>query len=426
MARFTIKDYLPRSLYGRVFAILILPVLLLQVLLTVVLFQRHFEQVSAQLSEIAAREIAYAIDAWRADDIKPHFDIALTPREDPVPEDSWPVYDFTGATVARTLKSRIPEMKALVMENSPDASLWLEVDGRYLVASIARERLAARNPHQLLVILLFSGIVFLLIAVVFLRNQLRPIRRLAHAATEFGRGRVLPLTPAGALEVRAAATAFLDMRARIERQRQTRTLMLSGVSHDLRTPLTRLRLGLSLIDDPEAEALRADVDDMERLVNGFLDYARDASLEPATPVDLTRLIENCVESVASAHVGVPFEIIGTLPAHVSVRPLALQRAVVNLLENAMRYGTNMRLSLKVLERSFAIIVEDDGPGIPPDQREEALKPFARLDPARNQSKAVGVGLGLAIVADVARMHGGAVRLGESTLGGLKAELIIPF
>ena len=426
MARFTIKDYLPRSLYGRVFAILILPVLLLQVLLTVVLFQRHFEQVSAQLSEIAAREIAYAIDAWRADDIKPHFDIALTPREDPVPEDSWPVYDFTGATVARTLKSRIPEMKALVMENSPDASLWLEVDGRYLVASIARERLAARNPHQLLVILLFSGIVFLLIAVVFLRNQLRPIRRLAHAATEFGRGRVLPLTPAGALEVRAAATAFLDMRARIERQRQTRTLMLSGVSHDLRTPLTRLRLGLSLIDEPEAEALRADVDDMERLVNGFLDYARDASLEPATPVDLTRLIENCVESVARAHVGVPFEIIGTLPAHVSVRPLALQRAVVNLLENAMRYGTNVRLSLKVLERSFAIIVEDDGPGIPPDQREEALKPFARLDPARNQSRAVGVGLGLAIVADVARMHGGAVRLGESTLGGLKAELIIPF
>lgn len=426
MARFTIKDYLPRSLYGRVFAILILPVLLLQVLLTVVLFQRHFEQVSAQLSEIAAREIAYAIDAWRADDIKPHFNIALTPREDPVPEDSWPVYDFTGATVARTLKSRIPEMKALVMENSPDASLWLEVDGRYLVASIARERLAARNPHQLLVILLFSGIVFLLIAVVFLRNQLRPIRRLAHAATEFGRGRVLPLTPAGALEVRAAATAFLDMRARIERQRQTRTLMLSGVSHDLRTPLTRLRLGLSLIDEPEAEALRADVDDMERLVNGFLDYARDASLEPATTVDLTRLIENCVESVARAHVGVPFEIIGTLPAHVSVRPLALQRAVVNLLENAMRYGTNVRLSLKVLERSFAIIVEDDGPGIPPDQREEALKPFARLDPARNQSRAVGVGLGLAIVADVARMHGGAVRLGESTLGGLKAELIIPF
>jgi len=426
MARFTIKDYLPRSLYGRVFAILILPVLLLQVLLTVVLFLRHFEQVSAQLSEIAAREIAYAIDAWRADDIKPQSDIALTPREGPVPEDSWPVYDFTGATVAKTLKSRIPEMKALVLANSPDASLWLEVDEQYLVASMARERLAARNPHQLLVILLFSGIVFLLIAVVFLRNQLRPIRRLAHAATEFGRGRVLPLTPAGALEVRAAATAFLDMRARIERQRQTRTLMLSGVSHDLRTPLTRLRLGLSLIDDPEAEALRADVDDMERLVNGFLDYARDASLEPATPVDLTRLIESCAESVAGAYGKVPFEIIGTLPADVSVRPLALQRAVVNLLENAMRYGTNVRLSLKVLERSFAIIVEDDGPGIPPDQREEALKPFARLDPARNQSKAVGVGLGLAIVADAARMHGGAVRLGESALGGLKAELIIPF
>lgn len=425
MARRTLKDYLPRSLYGRAFAILVLPVILLQVVLTVVLLQRHFEQVSAQMSVAAAREISFVRDAWRAGEEIGRLGISIARTEAGIPDDSWPFYDFTGATIAETLRAEIPEARALVMGQGTDAALWLEFNGQTVVATFPRERLSARNPHQLLVILLISGIVVTVIAFLFLRNQLRPIRRLAHAATEFGRGRVLPLTPAGATEVRAAATAFLDMRARIERQKQTRTMMLSGVSHDLRTPLTRLRLGLALMDEASAEPLRRDVDDMERLLDGFLDYARDSGADPSEPLALEPWLKDCVERVARSGPPVSLRIDGRLPETVLVRPIALQRALTNLIENARRYGSEILVTARGYERSFALIVEDDGPGIPPEQRDEALKPFARLDPSRNQNSGPGVGLGLAIVSDIARLHGGTIRLGESQLGGLKAEIIIP-
>jgi two-component system osmolarity sensor histidine kinase EnvZ len=266
-----------------------------------------------------------------------------------------------------------------------------------------------------------------LIAFVYLRNQLRPITRLAHAAESFGRGQSVTYKPSGALEVRAAGRAFLNMRARIERHIEQRTMMLSGVRHDLRTPITRLRLGLSLLDQDDREPLERDVEEMQRLIDAFLDFARgdsqDGDAEPTDPIDLVNTIVDDAKRGGQAVRLVKSDGQGQLP----LRPKALRRALENLIGNAVRYGTTCQVSVALTERSLRISVEDDGPGIPADARDRALRPFVRLDPARNQDRGSGVGLGLAISADIAKAHGGVLRLGESaSLGGLKAEIIIGY
>ena len=265
-----------------------------------------------------------------------------------------------------------------------------------------------------------------LISFVYLRNQLRPIKRLARAAEAFGRGRHVPYSPAGAVEVRAAGNAFVDMRARIERQIEQRTLMLSGVSHDLRTPLTRMRLSLAMLEDDEAGPLLQDVDDMQRMLDEFLDFAKGAAEGEPEKLDPRALMENAVAEAQRAGRNVtllPFE--GDGRGTVRLRKIAFLRAVDNLISNAVRYGTRAEVSVLLTDKTLRIRVEDDGPGIPADRRTEAARPFSRLDPARNQNKGGGVGLGLAIATDIARAHGGVLRLGASdTLGGLRADIVI--
>jgi two-component system osmolarity sensor histidine kinase EnvZ len=250
---------------------------------------------------------------------------------------------------------------------------------------------------------------------------------MAHAAAEYGKGRIVTYNPAGALEVRAAGTAFLEMRNRIERQTQSRTMMLSGVSHDLRTPLTRLRLGLSLMDDAEAAPLIRDVDDMQRLVDAFLDFARGDAGDAVVPTDPVALVRQVVTDAQRAGQGArlgPIEGVAE-GLMVPLRPMALRRALENRVGNALRYGSCAEVGLAISDRALRLTVEDDGPGIPPEQREEAIRPFTRLDPARNQDAGPGVGLGLAIVADIARLHGGVLRLDQSErLGGLRADIVL--
>ena len=262
------------------------------------------------------------------------------------------------------------------------------------------------------------------VAYIYLRNQLRPITRLASAAEAFGRGRTEAYSPSGAIEVRVAGNAFLDMRARIERQIEQRTLMLSGVSHDLRTPLTRLKLGLSMLDQVEAEPLLRDVDEMQRLLDSFLSFAKGAFEGEPESVDPQALVAAIVDDARRS--GTEVQLVDLSgQGLMKLRPMAIRRALENLIGNAVRYGTRAEVSITLTDRSLRISVEDDGPGIPADQRAEALKPFSRLDPARNQNKGTGVGLGLAIAADVARAHGGVLRLGESDrLGGLRADIVI--
>ena len=290
-----------------------------------------------------------------------------------------------------------------------------------------RARVSASNPHQLLVLMVLAGVLMTAIAFVFLRNQLRPIARLADAAEAYGRGRILPYRPRGANEVRAAGAAFLDMRARIERAREQRTLLLSGVSHDLRTPLTRLRLGLSLAeDDEEARAMRRDVEDMQRMLDDILDFARgeaSGEAEPTIPAEIARRV---AENARRLGREIELNLAPGSEVPLTLRPRAVERALENLVQNAMNHGKRVRLAVVAAEDGLRFVVEDDGPGIPPQRREEALLPFTRLDPARNQDRGGGAGLGLAIALDVARGHGGTLRLGDSeALGGLSAELFLP-
>ncbi|MFW2544413.1 ATP-binding protein [Primorskyibacter sp. 2E107] len=423
-----LKRYMPRSLYGRAALILVLPVVTLQLVVSIVFVQRHFEGVSVQLSRDLARSVNLAVyEAARGEDVAAALDLRIVP----VPRDSLPAmdqrrwFDFTGIAVLRTLRARVTGVEQIALPNDEDVVIYVsDGDSTYRVTA-ARGRVSASNPHQLLVNMLVFGMLMTVIAFLYLRNQLRPITRLAQAAEAFGRGRNVPYSPSGAIEVRAAGHAFLDMRARIERQIEQRTMMLSGVSHDLRTPLTRMRLGLSLLDDEDREPLERDVDDMQQLIDAFLEFARgdaeSAAVEPTDPVVLAEEIVASAQRTGQAVALAEVSGEGSFP----LRPRALRRAIENLVSNARRYGTRCEVSVMITGKSLRIRVEDDGPGISAEDRDDALRPFFRLDPARNQDKGTGVGLGLAIAADIARAHGGVLRLGESErLGGLRADIVI--
>ncbi|MDX8348905.1 ATP-binding protein [Cognatiyoonia sp. IB215446] len=432
-----LKNTMPRGIYARAALILILPVIFLQLLVSVVFIQRHFDGVTRLMTSAVNIELRFLIDTandardlQEARDAISRIDAPLEiltdlPANDVSPVDIKPFVDLTGNGVISNMRSGIANILAISLEDRRRVVVWVDTRHGPFKMDFSRRRVSASNPHQLLVIMVVLGALMTAVAYVFLRNQLRPIKRLATAAADYGKGRITQFTPTGAVEVRAAGMAFLDMRNRLERQAQSRTLMLSGVSHDLRTPLTRLRLGLSMMEDADVAPMIRDVDDMQRLLDGFLDFARsDASdgLETIVPADLvTAVLEDARRTGQDVTCG------GVEGSHdpIRMRPLALRRALDNLINNALRYGTKAEIGLSVTDRAVRFWVEDDGPGIPPEQREDAISPFVRLDPARNQDKGSGVGLGLSIVADVARTHGGVLRLGQSAkLGGLMAELVI--
>lgn len=434
-----LRTAVPRSLYGRALLILVLPVVGLQLVISVSFIQRHFDGVTRQMTNSVLLELRYilalaedapdiAAAAAAARAVAEPLQYAVAPAG-PVPlADYRRFYDLSGRVVIDSLRAGLPGIAAVALRSDRAAEIWVTVPQGTLRFAFDRIRLSASNPHQLLVLMVVLGAFMTVISYLFLRNQLRPIKRMAAASAAYGKGRIVPYHPSGATEVRAAGTAFLDMRARIERQTQARTMMLSGVSHDLRTPLTRLRLGLSLMDEAEAAPLVGDVDEMQRLLDGFLDFARgDAAdaLVPTDPVALVlRVVEDARRAGQAARMG---DVTGDVAAVAAVpmRSMAIRRALDNLIGNALRYGGEAVVTLAITDRTLRFTVEDDGPGIAPEDRDEAVRPFSRLDPARNQDRGSGVGLGLAIVADIARTHGGVLRLGDSaTLGGLRADLVI--
>ena len=431
-----LKHYMPRSLYGRAALILVLPVVTLQLVISIGIVQRHFEKVTEQMTRSVSLDLQYLQNAVNASpdltDLKAVEESIATPLglTLTVPATGRPTsgerrwFDLTGGVVERTLHETMSDLGPIVLPGTSRVELWFDSAHGPMKVEFERWRVSASNPHQLLVWLIVLGALMTLIAYFYLRNQLRPIKRLAAASTEYGRGHVVPYHPAGANEVRAAGHAFLDMRNRIERQTQTRTMMLSGVSHDLRTPLTRLRLGLGMMDEDEAAPLVRDVEDMQRLLDAFLDFARgdaQGEAEMVDPIALAATILADAERMGQAVTAGVMEGGG----EVALRPLAIRRGLENLIGNALRYANNARLTVSMTPKALVFCVEDDGPGIPAEHREDAVRPFTRLDPARNQDRGTGVGLGLAIVEDIARAHGGVLRLGDSAdLGGLKAEIVL--
>ena len=420
-----LKQYMPRSLYGRAAMILLLPVVVLQLVVTVVFMQRHFEGVTMQMSTTVAREVELVLSGVPETTLDV-LDIRVSDvARDVLAEPNtrlW--YDFSGVIITRNLNKILPQIKVIDLYNDDVVRLVADVDGQAKEVIFDRSRISAAKPHQLFVNMMFYGFLFTLIALIYLRNQLRPIKRLATAAEAFGRGRNMPFSPAGATEVRSAGTAFVDMRNRIERQIETRTLMLSGVSHDLRTPLTRMRLALAMLDDDEREPLEQDVDEMQGMIDAFLEFSKGGQAMEPEAVVVQTWIEQVVADCARAGRDVSLvqsEGEGT----VMLRLGGMRRALDNLIGNAVRYGSRAEVSMVLTDKFLRLRVEDDGPGIPENRRAEAQRPFTRLDPSRNQDKGGSVGLGLAIATDIARAHGGVLRLGESErLGGLRADIVI--
>jgi two-component system osmolarity sensor histidine kinase EnvZ len=438
-----LKRTMPSSLFWRAFLILVIPIVALQAVVAMVFIQRHYDGVTEQMASSVAREISYAIRAVEQapdvagardllDQMGPAFGFELGLDEGARIEPSAvrALYDLTGSVIAETLREELGRPMALdFLRVRKRVDLRVGTTKGVLRVLIPRGRMNASNPHLLLVWMSATALVLTAVASVFLRNQVRPIGELAKAAAAFGRGRAEAFRPSGAEEVRRAGHAFLDMRGRIERQIGQRTLLLSGVSHDLRTPLTRMKLALAVSEPgPETVELERDVTEMERMLEAFLDFARGEGGEEAVPVDPVDLVAELVEDARRRGITVSsfVRIEASGPHETALRRAAIKRCIGNLIENGARYGKAVTLSTRLNRRSLEFVVEDDGPGIPPEQREKALRPFHRLDQSRNQDSGSGVGLGLSIALDIARSHGGALTLDESPrLGGLRVTVLLP-
>lgn len=422
---------MPRSLFGRAVLILLLPMIGLQLVVGQVFIQRHFQSVTEQMAASVILELKFAIEqVARSEDPQAALDeisvnlemlLLLTPDSRPLPPDRVVFYDLSGKTLINTLHRDIEQPLSVdLLSVAGRVALKIQLKKGQLEAVISRGRVTAINPHQLLVLMLFTSIILTVISIMFLRNQTRPINRLAEAAEAYGKGRDAPIHPAGSTEVRRAALAFLSMRNKLERQVEQRTQMLSGVSHDLRTPLTRMKLALEFMDD--TEELKADITEMEQMLDGFLAFARDNQTEAGQPVDPIALAHEIAHKYGDISVVVRQSTADI--SNVVLRKDAISRALQNLIGNAQQYGNTVRLSVTLSQRFLEYRVEDDGPGIAPEDFERALQPFARLDEARGHH--AGVGLGLSITLDIARAHGGTFELGKSDdLGGLSAKIVIP-
>ena len=424
---------MPKRLYWRAAFILLFPVIFLQLIVSVVIIKRHFEGVTEQMTgtvasqikliatKVEAAEIDSAIELSEALNMK----LLAVESDKSIGSNSKRFYDVSGIVVIRELY-KLKWVQNVDLLDDDYVTVTLRLADMIFQLQFDRARVSASNPHQLIVNMVVFGAFFTLIAFMYLRNQLRPITRLAVAAEAFGRGQTVPYTASGAIEVKAAGNAFLEMRNRIERHIEQRTMILSGVSHDLRTPLTRLKLGLSLLDCDGKEPLERDLEEMRLMLDEFLTFAKAQDNEQSIFELLTvsSILDSLKEDYQRSNAKLQVANNITTGSYF-MRPSLIRRALDNIIGNALRYGTMANLKVTVDNEHINFIVEDDGPGIPEEMRPEALKPFSRLDPARNQDKGMGVGLGLPIASDIAQAHGGSLRLLKSDkYGGLRAEFKI--
>lgn len=428
---------LPKRLYTRALMIIIVPMVLLQAVVAYIFMERHWQSVTARLSAALTQDIAALIDVYekfpqdaegkvliQLAEQRLGLDIDFLPLEALPPPLQKPFFDILDQALSSEIRTRIKRPFWLdTVGSSSILEIRILLDRSMMRVTARRSQAYASNSHIFLAWMAGSSLVLIGVSVILLRNQIRPILRLADAAEDFGKGRDVQFRPRGAREVRRAGLAFLEMKARIERAIEQRTAMLNGVSHDLRTILTRFRLSLALLDPiPEVEDMKRDVDEMSKMLEVYLAFARGDAAESASPTDIRELLEDFrTDAERSGH-------FATLAVDgdpvVSVRPQAFRRLLGNLVANAARYGDRIEIHAVHDERYLTVTVDDDGPGIPEDMREEVFKPFLRLDASRNQDHA-GTGLGLAIARDIARGHGGEVVLQESPLGGLRARVKVP-
>lgn len=431
--------YMPKRLYARSLLIVITPMILLQSVVTLVFMERHWATVTQRLSTATTRDLAAIIDMIETypndDDYANVIRIAqerLSMKIDILPPDALPppgrkpFFSILDQILSAEITKRINRPFWIDTVGASNVlEVRIQLQDKVLRAFIRRSQAYASNTHIFLVWMVGTSLVLLMIAVPFLRNQIRPIMKLAEAAESFGKGRPMPpdFRPRGAEEVRRAGLAFIQMRERIERQIEQRTAMLSGVSHDLRTILTRFKLQLALSGSkPDLAALNKDIDDMQSMLEGYLEFARGEAAEDPGRFDLAGYFETVAREAELRKRSLATSLAGDPTIH--VRPNAFSRLLANVIGNALRYANNVRVDAVHTKGSLTVIVDDDGPGVPPARREDVFKPFVRLDEARNLDSS-GTGLGLSIARDIARSHGGDITLDDSPLGGLRVIIRVP-
>ncbi|WP_246717334.1 ATP-binding protein [Oricola nitratireducens] len=430
---------MPRGLYARSLIIIIAPMVLLQSVIAFVFMERHWQTVTQRLSTAVTRDIAAIIDMIET---YPHnaeyeqviriardrlaLNVAILPP-DPLPAPApKPFFSILDRILSEEITKQIGRPFWIdTVGNSNLVEIRIQLDGKVLRVLARRSQAYASNTHIFLLWMVGTSLVLLFIAILFLRNQIRPIQKLAEAAESFGKGRALPpdFRPRGAIEVRRAGLAFIQMRERIEKQIEQRTTMLSGVSHDLRTILTRFKLQLALSRDKDlTDALEKDVGDMQSMLEGYLSFARGDAKEETGELDLNAILEQIRIDGRLAGKKVKTSLIGR--PDIVVRPGAFRRLVTNLTSNAFRHANRVEIVARNAKGWLTLTVDDDGPGIPEELREDVFRPFYRLDEARNLNE-TGTGLGLSIARDIARSHGGDIVLDDSPIGGLRAEMRLP-
>jgi two-component system osmolarity sensor histidine kinase EnvZ len=432
-----VKSLLPRTLFARAVVITVLPLILVQAIAIFVFYDRVWETVTRRLTHAVAAEIAMTIDLMKAADdrrvgsaladhaLRLGFEIEIRDGAVLAAPMTAEGSGILERRLAQALRERVGRPFELDVWGQPrDVLLRLQLDNAVMAIRFTRERVFTTNAYVMILWMVGSSIIFFAIASIFMRNQVRPIRELAAVSEAFGRGSDIEgYRPSGASEVRQAGAAFVVMRERLRRFLLQRTEMLAGISHDLRTPLTRMKLELALLDEsPSVAGLRADVADMERMVESYLAFVRGDGEEQPAPTDLGRLLAELVAD--EQREGHPVRLVTEGDLSVAIRPQAIRRSVRNLLANATRHGARIELRAKRRARSIKILIDDDGPGIPSASREDVFKPFFRLDSSRNSSTG-GVGLGLTIARDVVRAHGGDIWLEDSPLGGLRVRIKLP-
>ena len=442
--RLWLKRRMPRSLFARVMLILLLPVVLAQTVATVIFYNRHWDNLNNRLAFGVAAEIALAVEiieekpsegtmaVWeRMEQMARHTQLGFRL----MPDDDLPLKSATRGMINAPLNAMlngaldIAVHPFVIIDRGSERlrEVRVRTTQGVLGVVIPERRLSSPTARVFLAWMTGSALLFLGVAMLFMRNQIRPILRLAKVAEGFGKGRDPErLKPEGALEVRAVTQAFLVMRERIQRQVRQRTEMLAGVSHDLRTPLTRMKLQLAMAPrkDSWTQDLLADVAEMEKMVEGYLAFARGEAGEQAIDTDIVALLEAIVERARQTS-GKDVSLAASAGTCLMVlRPQAIRRCLENLVNNAVRYGTTVRLALDETPQAVFIHIDDDGAGIPEDKREEVLRPFVRLEGSRNPDTG-GVGLGLTIASDIAKGHGGDLILCTSPLGGLRASVRLP-
>jgi two-component system osmolarity sensor histidine kinase EnvZ len=433
-----LKRLLPQGLLGRSLLIIVTPLVVLQLVSAYVFYGSHWETVAKRLANGLAGDVGTVIESLRAFPdpesrmlivsiaaSKMELDVRFTEGDILPNRPQPPLHGFLDRALAEALRERV-QRPVLFDTDSLEREVVIRVqlsDG-LLEVYAPKKRLFSSTTYVFILWMLGTAMLLFGVATVFMRNQVRSVRKLASVADGFGKGRDVPVfKPEGASEVRQAAMAFNLMRERIQRQIQQRTEMLAGVSHDLRTPLTRMKLQLAIMGDIYGRAeLDEDVAEMERMVEGYLAFARGEGSERPVSTDLPALVDDVVARYRRQGCTIDLHSEGNIV--MPLRPNALQRALGNLIGNAIRYGGHVWVRVGTRKDAAEVLIDDDGPGIPPDRRDEVFKPFTRLETSRNAATG-GVGLGLTIARDIVRGHGGDILLEDSPLGGLRARVRLP-